>query len=58
VATHGQQVDVDLLTVMLAFGTPVAINLHRVRDVSLTEVDEAVRAWSDGRCTLKADIER
>ncbi|GII28624.1 hypothetical protein [Planotetraspora mira] len=54
-AAEGESVDVGLLTHMLAFGTPVAINLHRVHGVPLAEVDEKLREWTHGRCSFRAD---
>ncbi|GAA1266661.1 hypothetical protein Psi02_08310 [Planotetraspora silvatica] len=54
-AADGEHVDVDLLSHELAFGTPVAINLHQVHGVPLAEVDEKLREWTHGRCSFRAD---
>jgi hypothetical protein len=45
--------DVDLLTHLLAFGTPIAINLAQVDSVSLRDVDARLRRWTDGRCSVR-----
>ncbi|GAA4568783.1 hypothetical protein [Planotetraspora kaengkrachanensis] len=53
-SADGEHVDVDLLSHELAFGTPVAINLHRVHGVPLAEVEEKLQGWTDGRCSFRA----
>ena len=44
--------DVDVLTHLLAFGTPIALNLRLARGAPLAEVDARLREWTDGRCSL------
>jgi hypothetical protein len=44
--------DVDVLTHLLAFGTPIALDLDLARGAPLAEVDARLREWTDGRCSL------
>jgi hypothetical protein len=45
--------DVDLLTHLLAFGTPIAIDLSHVDPALLHDVDARVREWTQGRCSMR-----
>jgi hypothetical protein len=45
--------DLDLLTHLLAFGTPIAIDLALVEGVPWREVDTRVQEWTHGRCRLR-----
>jgi hypothetical protein len=44
-------------THLLAFGTPVALDLDLARGAPESEVDARVRAWTDGRCTQRPPAE-
>jgi hypothetical protein len=51
----GEEVNEDLVTHMLAFGTPIAIDLRRIHGVPWEELDEHLREWTQGRCTVRPD---
>jgi hypothetical protein len=51
-SARGQPVDVDLLTHVLAFGTPVAINLANAEGAPLDLVDARLVQQTEGRCTF------
>jgi hypothetical protein len=53
-ALGGQTEDVDLLTLLLAFGTPIAINLSLVEGASIRDVDLRIREWTQDRCSLRS----
>ena len=48
--------DVDLLTHLLAFGTPIALDLALVEGVPLRDVDLRLREWTGGRCSLRRSV--
>jgi hypothetical protein len=57
---RGGRPDVDLqqLTHLLAFGTPIVIDLDLAEGASPAEVDVRVREWTSGRCSLLVPEDR
>jgi hypothetical protein len=49
-------IDFDQLCNLLAFGTPIALNLALAEGADLTDVDARVRDWTSGRCSLEDSV--
>jgi hypothetical protein len=49
-------IDFDQLCNLLAFGTPIALNLALAEGADLADVDTRVRDWTSGRCSLKDSV--